>query len=120
MELAAKIVQAIVALGILNVWLLRFGRNTEWRSGEATNMKEEFAVYGLPAWSVWVVGFIKIAAAVLLITGVWVPVVTQPAAYVLAALMLGAVAMHVKVKDPARKSLPALTLLVLSLFVATV
>jgi hypothetical protein len=32
--------------------------------------------------------------------------------------MLGAVAMHVKVKDPLTKSLPALSLLVLSLIVA--
>jgi hypothetical protein len=31
--------------------------------------------------------------------------------------MLGAVAMHIKVKDPAMKSLPALTMLVMSLVV---
>jgi hypothetical protein len=32
--------------------------------------------------------------------------------------MLGAVAMHVKVKDPLKKSLPALTMLVLCIIVA--
>jgi hypothetical protein len=32
--------------------------------------------------------------------------------------MLGAVIMHVKVKDPLRKSLPAFTMLVLATFVA--
>ena len=30
------------------------------RGGAATNMKEEFQVYGLPEWSVQVVGFLKL------------------------------------------------------------
>jgi hypothetical protein len=37
----------------------------------------------------------------------WVPMLVQPAAIGIAILMLGAVAMHVKVKDPANKSWPA-------------
>jgi len=36
----------------------------------------------------------------------------------MAALMIGALVMHLKVKDPLRKSLPALLLLVLSLSIA--
>jgi len=47
-----------------------------------------------------------------------VPHITRPAAIGVAALMLGAVAMHVKVKDPLRSSVPALTLLVLAIVVA--
>jgi len=34
-----------------------------------------------------------------------------PAAGVVAVLMVGALAMHVKVKDPAKKSVPALLML---------
>jgi hypothetical protein len=64
------------------------------------------------------IGFLKMLCAALLIVGIWVPVVTQPAAIALAVLMLGAVAMHVKVKDPIQRSIPAFVMLVLCLVVA--
>lgn len=81
-------------------------------------MKEEFEVYGLPEWFMRVVGVMKIAFATLLIVGVWIPSVTLSAAAEIVALMTGAVVMHIKVKDPIRKALPALSLLGLSIFVA--
>ena len=80
-------------------------------------MREEFADYGLPAWFMGVVGFFKVTLAILLLVGIWLPVVTRPAAIGIAALMLGAVSMHLKVRDPMKKSLPALTLLILSCIV---
>ena len=52
METAVLIIQVVIALGIFNVWVLRFGKSTEWRGGTAANMKEEFQAYGLPSWSV--------------------------------------------------------------------
>jgi uncharacterized membrane protein YphA (DoxX/SURF4 family) len=115
METVVTIVQVVIALGIFNVWLLRFGKPTGWRGGSAQNMKEEFQVYGLPAWFVQVIGFLKLLLAVLLIAGIWFPTVSKPAAIGMAVLMLGAVAMHVKVKDPLAKSLPAAVMLGLSL-----
>jgi uncharacterized membrane protein YphA (DoxX/SURF4 family) len=120
MEWAAKLIQIVVALGIANVWLLRSGKSTGWRGGTATNMKEEFEVYGLPGWFMGLIGTLKLLLAASLIVGVWLPVLTRPAAGALAALMLGAVVMHFKVKDPLKKSLPAFTMLLLSLFVAVV
>ena len=118
METAVIIIQVVIALGIFNVWILRFGTSTDWRGGTAANMKEEFQVYGLPGWSVQVVGFLKLMFAAALIAGIWFPALTRPAAVGIAFLMLGAVAMHVKAKDPLKKSLPALTMFVLSLIVA--
>lgn len=112
------IIQIVIALGILNVWLLRFGKPSAWRGGDARNMVQEFRVYGLPTWSMWLVGFIKVLCAVLLLVGIWLPSLANVAAIGLVILMLGAVAMHTKVKDPLTKSLPALSLLVLSLIVA--
>jgi len=117
MQTAVIAIQIIIALGIFNVWVLRFGKATEWRGGGAANMKEEFAAYGLPEWMVGVIGFLKLLFAACLIAGIWVPVLTQPAAIGLAVLMLGAVAMHVKVKDPFKRSVPALSVLVLCLLV---
>ena len=118
METIISIIQVIISLGILNVWVLRFGKSSSWRGGEAKNMKEEFQVYGLPSWFVGVVGFLKVLFALMLIVGLWVPALVQPAAIGIALLMSGAIVMHVKVKDPATKSLPAFSLLILSAIVA--
>ena len=112
------IIQIIIALGIINVWLIRFGKATSWRGGAATNMREEFQAYGLPGWSLAVVGFLKLACAACLIAGIWIPELTRPAAIALAALMLGAIAMHVRIKDPVAKSIPAITMLILCTLVA--
>ncbi|MFM2125173.1 MAG: hypothetical protein RL328_1624 [Acidobacteriota bacterium] len=105
----------IVALGILNVWLVRAGRATAWRGGGAKTLREEFLTYGLPGWAVTVVGAAKITLAVLLLVGLWMPGVGKPAAMGVSALMMGAIVMHMKVGDPVRKSLPALAMLTLSL-----
>jgi hypothetical protein len=120
MDLAVKVIQVVVALGIYNVWLVRFRKSTSWRGGTAQNLREEFEVYGLPGWFMGVVGFLKLLCATLLIAGVWYPALTRPAAVGLAVLMAGAVAMHFKVKDPLMRSLPAFTMLVLSVAIAVV
>ena len=117
MESLVLVSRIIIALGLLNVWLLRAGKPTDWRGGDAKNMKEEFAAYGLPAWFMGMVGFLKISLAILLFVGIWLPSLTKPAAIGIAILMLGAVSMHFKVRDPLKKSLPAFSLLVLSLII---
>jgi hypothetical protein len=81
-------------------------------------MQEEFATYGLPGWFMTTIGALKITLAVCLLIGIWVPTITTPAAIGMALLMLGAVSMHVKVGDPLKKSLPAASMLLLSLIVA--
>ena len=118
MEWVVIVCQIVIALGLLNVWLLRTEKPTQWRGGDAKNMGEEFAVYGLSPGIMKAIGVLKVTLAVCLLIGLWVHIVTRPAAIGVAALMLGAVAMHVKVKDPLMRSLPAFTLLVLSILVA--
>lgn len=107
------ILQIIVALGLLNVWILRSGSATAYRGGEARSLKEEFSAYGLPDAAFYVVGLLKVGAALALLAGLWMPELVAPAAGTVAVLMVGALAMHVKVQDPAKKSLPAFTMLVL-------
>ena len=118
MEQFVLVGQLIIGFGLLNVWILRPSKATAWRGGKAATMREEFGVYGLPGWFMTVIGFLKITLALALIAGVWFPEITRPAALGIATLMLGAVAMHVKVKDRPMKSLPAFSLLLLALFVA--
>ena len=118
MATAQLIAQWIVGLGILNVWLVRPKMNTAYRGGNAKDMKEEFAVYGLPPGFMYAIGTAKVLLAIALMAGTWLPQVVQPAALAMVVLMTGAVAMHVKVKDTLKKTLPALSMLLLSLFVA--
>lgn len=114
----STILQVVVALGLLNVWLVRAQASTAYRGGSAQSLKEEFATYGLPEWTFYLVGALKIGAAILFIVGIWVPQVIRPAALVVAVLMIGALAMHAKVKDPLTKSLPALTVLLMVVAIA--
>lgn len=118
MEYVLSIAQVAIALGILNVWLLRFKKASAYRGGTAKNMREEFAAYGLPVWFMWGVGGLKIIFALSLLVGFWRPQLIQPAAVGLAILMMGAIVMHIKVGDALNRTAPAATMLVLSLAVA--
>ena len=108
------VLQIIVGLGLLNVWIVRPVSPTSYRGGTAQTLREEFAAYGLPAAAFWIVGALKVGAALLLIAGVWLPLPVDIAAGVVAFLMIGALAMHMKVSDPPMKSLPALLMLAMS------
>jgi hypothetical protein len=114
-KILVQICQIVVGCGLLNVWLLRFNKATAYRGGKASSMLEEFAAYGLPAWSCYLVGFLKVASAFALLAGLLYPVLILPAASIVAALMAGAIVMHLKVADPFKKSLPAISLLALCL-----
>lgn len=105
------ILQLIISIGLINVWLLRFNKDTEYRGGNAKNMNEEFMAYGLPEWSMYLVGFLKVAIAIMLIVSIWIEKLLFYNLIVLAALMIAAVFMHLKVKDPIKKSYPALSIL---------
>lgn len=116
----SAILQLVIGLGLINVWILRAGSATAYRGGDATSLKDEFAAYGLPEWFYYLIGFLKLGSAALLIIGLWVPEVVLPAAALVVALMVGALSMHVKVKDPLTKSMPATLMLVMSVFLVLV
>ena len=110
--------QCIVAFSILNVWLLQNKKATQWRGGEAKTIIEEFKVYGLPVWLCYVVGTLKVLLALGLLAAIWYPELKQPSALALAALLLGSIIMHLKIKDPLKKSFPAFLFLVMCLVIA--
>jgi hypothetical protein len=110
----STILQVVVGVGLLNVWLLRAQSSTGFRGGSAQSLKEEFSAYGLPDWFFYAIGVLKIGSAVLLILGIWVPEFVPPAAGTVAVLMVGALLMHAKVKDPLIKSLPAFLMLLMA------
>ena len=107
--------QLVVGLGLLNVWLLRSKSATSYRGGEAKSLKQEFAEYGLPEILFWIVGALKVGSGLVLVAGVWTPLPVDVAAGIVAALMVGAIAMHIKVSDPMMKSVPAALMLAMCL-----
>ena len=108
----------IVALSLLNVWLIQKDKPTKWRGGNAQNIKEEFKVYGLPEWMCYLVGALKVGAAIALLISIWVFQLAKPSALILAVLLTGSIIMHLKIKDPLYKSFPAFIFLVMSLVIA--
>jgi len=105
------VLQLIVGLGLLNVWLLRAGSATAYRGGDAKTLKEEFAAYGLPDAVFYIVGVLKVGAGLVLLAGLFIDAPVRAAAGTVAALMVGALAMHVKVGDPVKRSVPAALML---------
>lgn len=108
-----KIFNLIIGFGILNVWLLRYNKETSFRGGNSKNLKEEFKFYGLPNWFFILIGIIKVSLAILLIIGVWFEKLTFYSTIGIAILMIGALLMHLKVNDPIKKSLPAISILLM-------
>jgi len=117
METLLLILQIVLALGIYNVWLVRPNRATAYRGDGARSLRAEFAAYGLPAAMMYVVGGIKLASATGLLVGIWMPMLVPLFAVVLAVMMLGAISMHVKIKDSLKQTAPAVGMFLLALLV---
>lgn len=120
MEILVQALQVIVALGLLNVWLVRASKSTPYRGGDAETISEEFATYGLPSFMIYVVGGLKVIIALAMIVGIWINAVIVPAAAVLIVLMIGAFVMHLKVKDPFKKAVPSLLMLGMAIAIAAI
>jgi len=115
METIGLLAQIGAGLWILNVWILRFNKETDFRGGDAKNMLEEFQTYGISSPFMYLIGGTKVTLAILLIVGVWVESLTRPSAILLGLLMVGAIIMHLRVGDHIKKAAPAISVLSLSI-----
>ena len=107
--------QIVIAITLINVWLVHFSKPTKYRGKGAKNMLKEFKAYGLPVWFMYLVGVSKLTIASCLIIGIWLPILVFPATVLLALLMIGAISMHIKVKDSFKRTAPAAALLFITL-----
>ena len=107
----------VVAILVLNVWLFRLNNETIYRGGDALNMIEEFAEYGLNETMFYIIGALKVLSATGLLVGFFYKKSIVPCASLMAALMCGAIVMHFKVDDEAIKFLPAGLMLISSLMI---
>ena len=81
------IVQLLIAITLLNVWIVRNNKPTPYRGKAAPTLKDEFIAYGLPLWLFTTVGILKVMIAFTLVFGIANPVVIKPAAGLLGTFL---------------------------------
>ena len=107
MIMLSSILQVILALSVIYVWVFRFD-----------NIVLEFKQYGLSDLTRSFVGASKISLSTLLVAGIWFPPLVLMSSILMAFLMICAQIAHFKVKNPWRKHLPSLALLIISVIIA--
>ena len=110
-------ISLFVSILVTNVWLFRFNKETPYRGGEAKNMIEEFAAYGLDLNTMYLVGSLKIIASLGLIIGLLKTKISVYSSLLMAILMTGAIYFHFKISDPAIKYFPSALMLTCSVFI---
>ena len=113
----SKVLSVIVCLTVINVWLFRSGKSTSYRGGDASNLMEEFEVYGLGDYFM-TIGIIKVSLAVLLLLSIYFNKLKLISSLGIAIMMLVAVYMHFSVGDELIKSMPASVMLLSCLIIA--
>ena len=117
MKLLSKILSLIVGLTVINVWLFRSNRSTSYRGGDASNLLEEFQVYGLDDYFL-IIGIVKVSLAIMLLLSLYYKKLSFFASSGIAVMMLVAVFMHINVGDELIKSMPASVMLTSCLIIA--
>lgn len=107
MENLEILAQLTVAISVIIVWVFR-----------KENIIVEFEQYGISDVMRNIVGALKISLATILILGIWYKEFLIPSALSMGFLMICALYFHVKVKNPFKKFIPSLCLLLLCLFIA--
>jgi len=116
MSIALWIAAAVLALAMLGAGLLKVARSRD----QIVAMGLTYAQHFPPA-VITTIGVLEILAAIGLIvpavTGI-APVLVPLAATGVAVLMAGGIVTHIRLRDPLAKSVPALVLLLLAVFIA--
>lgn len=107
----------LVSGTVFNVWLFNMDQASPYRGSAAPNLKEEFLAYGLSENIFYLIGGIKLLAALALFFGLRVKQTVVPSAQIIAVLMIGAIGMHFKVADPLLRSVPAIGMLAMCLVI---
>ena len=107
MEKILILSQLIVAISVIIVWVFR-----------RENIIVEFEQYGISDIIRNIVGALKISLATILILGIWYNEFLILSSLGMAFLMICAQYFHIKVRNPFKKFIPSLCLLILCLFIA--
>ncbi len=115
LEYSIIVLKLIISISILNVWLIRSKKATRWRGGSAQTIVKEFEVYGLSKPIFYLVGFLKISLSLLLLASIKYDDLTIISSTGLTILLFGSIMMHLKIKDPWQKSIPAFIFMLMNL-----
>lgn len=80
-------------------------------------MVEGFQHYGYPGWFRVFTGLVEVAAAALVIAGIWNETLAALGGLVIVVTMIGAILTHIKIKDISKNMMMPIILLVLALIV---
>lgn len=108
-QIAVIVLQFIIAISILNVWVLQYAV-----------IKEQFREFQLPDWVRNAVGAAKGVFCIMLIAGIWVWQLAVAGSIAIGVMMLFAILSHIRAKDPFPKIFPAVVLFVLCFLVAII
>ncbi|MBB6672681.1 DoxX family protein [Cohnella nanjingensis] len=104
-------VVAIVLEGLLG---LMFAMAGIMKIAGAKMHVDNFNHWGLPQWFRVVTGLVELVGAAVLVVGIWVPSWAAWGGLLLGLTMLAGVAVHLRVRDKAAATMPAVVLLVLA------
>ena len=71
MKYVKVLLKLIVSLTIINVWTFRANKSSIYRGGESVDMVSEFLSYGLSIKIMYLIGAIKVIAALLLFISIF-------------------------------------------------
>lgn len=109
MDVVAIIIEVLLGLMFLMAGVMKI-------SGAQMHV-DNFRKWGLPQWFRVVTGLVELLGAAGMIVGIWLPAWAALAGIWLAVTMLGAVIVHIRVKDPVSQMAMSIILLLLSLAV---
>ena len=109
------LIKIFMTLTLLYVWLLRKNSPSPFRAGESLNLKQEFAFYGLSKEMFYLIGTLKILFSLTLFGSLWLNQLSAFSSIGISVLMLGAFFFHLKVGDKLYRSIPSLSLSLLSI-----
>ena len=134
------LLKILLSSTILVVWLLRQNVGSTFRAGGVSNLKEEFACYGisielfffdgnlkdefafygLSNEIFYFAGTLKITLALTHFASIWIEHLTIISSIGIAFFMLSAFFCHIKVRDKFYRSVPSFVLFLLSLTVCLI
>lgn len=113
MKYLKVLLKLIVSFTIINVWTFRANKSSIYRGGESADLVSEFLSYGLSVNLMYLVGAIKVIAALLLFISVFFKKLEKIPLIIISVFMISAIYFHFSINDTLIKSFPAALMLVL-------
>lgn len=109
-------VLSIILQVLLGLGFLMFG----YQKFISEDMKQGFHYFGYGDGFRIFTGLFEVAAGIIIIVGIWVPILALVGGIMVVVTMIGAIGTHVKIKDTVKNMMMPIVLLVLGIVVVTI